>query len=525
MNRWLAVALLLVALVGFALRWPDLAERPMHNDEAVNAILFQRLWERGDYRYDPDEFHGPLLPYATLPFAWLSGADDFDHLSERTLRAVTVAAGVALLVLVGGVRPALGTLGTVAAAGFLALSPAMVFYSRYYIHEMWLVLFSLLLLMAGWRYGQTPRARWAALIGLSLGLLHATKETFVLSLAAMGFAGLLVARGKRPPTTDPAVAPRPRPCWKGSHVALALGVAAAVSVTLFTSGFTNPRGPLDAVLTYLPWLRRAGGHTPHVYPWFEYLHRLFWFQAPRGPLWTEGFLGVLALLGVGVAFGRWPTLVVDRRFLRFLAIYTLTLASLYSAITYKTPWCLLNFLLPLALLAGVGAAALLHGARRRTWPVRLGVAGVLLAGSAHLGWQSWQVGHAFAADRRNPYVYSPTVRNALELVARVEAIAQVSAEHEHTAIKVIAPDSAYWPLPWYLRRLREVTWLDQLPADPYAPIILVAAGMRAALDERSNKRYLSVGYYELRPREFFELYVEFELWKRFVATLPRTPDE
>lgn len=523
MNRWLAFAPLLAALVGFALRWPGLADRPMHNDEAVNAILFQRLWERGDYRYDPDEFHGPLLPYATLPFAWLSGAADFDQVTERTLRAGTVAAGVALLVLVGGLRRALGTVGTVAAAGWLALSPAMVFYSRYYIHEIWLVLFSLLFLVAGWRYRQTPRPAWAVLVGLSLGLMHATKETFVLSLAAMGIAGLVGAR-EPSPATPPTSAP-PGRRWNRRHLALAWVVAAGISLFLFTSGFTHARGPLDAVLTYLPWLRRAGGHTPHVYPWYEYLHRLFWFRAPRGPLWTEGFLGLLALLGVGVALGRCPALEVDRRFLRFLAVYAFTLAGIYSAITYKTPWCLLNFLLPLALLAGVGAAALLHAVARRPWLARLGIAAFLLAGSVHLGWQSWQAGHAFAADRRNPYVYSPTLPNALELVARVEAIAQVSPDREKTAVKVIAPDSAYWPLPWYLRRLHEVTWLEQLPADPFAPIIVVAAGLQAALDEKSNKRYLSVGYYELRPREFFELYVEFELWKRFVATLPRTPDE
>ena len=29
------------------------------------------------------------------------------------------------------------------------------------------------------------------------------------------------------------------------------------------------------------------------------------------------------------------------------------------------------------------------------------------------------------------------------------------------------------------------------------------------------------GLYELRPGTFLELYVETELWKKFVATLPR----
>ena len=94
-----------------------------------------------------------------------------------------------------------------------------------------------------------------------------------------------------------------------------------------------------------------------------------------------------------------------------------------------------------------------------------------------------------------------------------------------TEVKVVAPESDYWPLPWYLRQLKTVWWLDRLPDDPYAPVMIVAARLRAGLDDRSNRRYLSVGYYELRPREFFELYVEFELWKKFVETLPRPKDD
>jgi predicted membrane-bound mannosyltransferase len=107
------------------------------------------------------------------------------------------------------------------------------------------------------------------------------------------------------------------------------------------------------------------------------------------------------------------------------------------------------------------------------------------------------------------------------LTDRVKAIARVSPQGVQTEVRVVAPESEYWPLPWYLRQLRTVWWLDTLPQDSYAPIMIVAARLQAALDDKSNRRYLNVGYYELRPREFFELYVEFELWKRFVETLPR----
>jgi 4-amino-4-deoxy-L-arabinose transferase-like glycosyltransferase len=64
----------------------------------------------------------------------------------------------------------------------------MVFYSRYFIHEMLLVFFTLLTLAAGWRYAKTRKVFWAVLTGAGIGLMFATKETFVLTVAALSFA-------------------------------------------------------------------------------------------------------------------------------------------------------------------------------------------------------------------------------------------------------------------------------------------------------------------------------------------------
>src|SRR6266404_7198280 len=163
MNKGLALGLLLAASVALALRCPRLEQRPMHNDEAVNAIKFGQLWEHGTYKYDPNEHHGPTLFYATLAVARLTSSPDFQHLTETKLRLITVCFGVGLLLLLPLIADGLGRKATVWAAIFTAASPAMVFYSRYYIHEMLLVFFTLLALASGWRYQQTRQARWAAL--------------------------------------------------------------------------------------------------------------------------------------------------------------------------------------------------------------------------------------------------------------------------------------------------------------------------------------------------------------------------
>ena len=88
-------------------------------------------------------------------------------------------------------------------------------------------------------------------------------------------------------------------------------------------------------------------------------------------------------------------------------------------------------------------------------------------------------------------------------------------------VKVITPDGDYWPLPWYLRRFKSVGWYDKVPDDPFAPIMIVSAQLDARYDEKSDKKWIMVGLTELRPGKFLELYVEAELWKKYVASLPR----
>src|ERR1051325_9976025 len=157
MKRWSALALLAALVGALALRVPRLDVRPLHNDEAVNAVKVSELWQHGGYAYDPDEYHGPTLHYATLPFLWLSGARNPDELKDAMLRVAPVVFGVALILLLLLVADGLGRHAVMWAGLFIAISPAMVFYSRYFIHEMLLVFFTALTFGASWRYLQSER--------------------------------------------------------------------------------------------------------------------------------------------------------------------------------------------------------------------------------------------------------------------------------------------------------------------------------------------------------------------------------
>ena len=192
-------------------------------------------------------------------------------------------------------------------------------------------------------------------------------------------------------------------------------MAVLVAGLLLSSFGRHWRGPLDGFLTYLPWLQRAGGASTHIHPWYFYLERLAWWKLAPGPRFSEGL--ILALSAVALWAGTiQPRLMpagVNVTLVRWLSAYTLGLTVLYSLIPYKTPWCLLQFLLGYVLLAGVGTAVLLSS--ERTWWLRAAVALLMLPLTGNLAWQAYRASYLLPSDPRNPYVYAQTVDDILRL--------------------------------------------------------------------------------------------------------------
>jgi predicted membrane-bound mannosyltransferase len=143
MTRGWAGAIVAIALAaGLFLRFGRLDARPMHHDEANQAVKFGALLETGQYHYDFRDHHGPTLYYLTLPAAWLRGQHTLASLDEQTLRGVTATFGVVTILLLPLMtRASAGR--RAAAALLLALSPAMVFYSRMFIQESLFACFTL----------------------------------------------------------------------------------------------------------------------------------------------------------------------------------------------------------------------------------------------------------------------------------------------------------------------------------------------------------------------------------------------
>jgi uncharacterized protein (TIGR03663 family) len=556
MSARMAVVVLVVAVAAGALaaRLPGLGKRPLHQDESINADKFSELWRTGRFVYDPHEYHGPTLWYLTLPAVWASGANTYPEMTEAHFRVVPVVFSVGLILLLLLLHDALRPAELAAAAVLLAVSPAFAFYARYYIHEMPLVFFTALAIGCGWRYARTGQAGWCVLCGVALALMHATKETWIIAVFAMVAAlGVTVAWARW-------VERRPvslRRLWDW-RILTAIGVGTVVAAVLFSSFFTNPRGPLDAVLTYRNYLQRGAGAGDHDHSFGWYLKLLAWYHAGgRYPVRTELFILVMA--GAGAVVALWPgrrstrpqgfeVIAVERSggadpgvaaatveppgraaFLRFLAVYTLVATLVYCAIRYKTPWCALTFLHGMILLAGVAVGFLVrlmpHMALKGV------VAGVILAPVAHLGWQAWEINHdakQVASNRYNPYVYSQPTTKFFELVERMRGLAAASPDGKGMKVHVVTQDC--WPLPFYVRDFTDVNYPPLTPMSRRAAVVIGSEVQQPELEQLLNgdeesaddDRYMWESQ-SLRPGVVLVVYIEKSLWDAYMKTRMRRP--
>lgn len=530
-STWLFVGSLLILTCGaLAIRLPRLESRPMHGDEANQAAKTGLLLETGKYDYDPRDHHGPILYWLTLPSLWLNSAPDLAHSSEFAYRIVPVLFGTGLLLLLFLIRDGIGRPAALIAGLLTAISPAMVYYSRYYVQEMLLVFFTFAALGCAWRYVQSRAFGWALATGACFGLLHTTKETWIIAAVAMG-AGLVLTvawawwrDGVRPAWREYL---RPGPLLAAAAAAL------VISVAVYSALGRDRQAPLQSVLAYLSYWDRGRGVGEagiHSHPWYEHLRVLFAFRPERRFFWTEAFIGVLAVVGGAAAFRRAPgagdcesTCDPQRTFCRFLALYTLVLTALYSAISYKTPWLVLSFLHGMILLAGVGAWTLLR--RVPSLPGKLLVAALLLAGTAHLGWEAYVLNTRLAADNRNPYAYAHTSGDVLNLARLMERLAQVSPEGHEMLIHIVTSEN-YWPLPWYLRQFNRdhlgcwsepAKWRTDTQGLPPPSVIMLTSEVQEAIDAHLPAAYNQQANYGLRPGVVLKVYVREDLWQAFVT--------
>src|SRR5262249_33098097 len=175
-----------------------------------------------------------------------------------------------------------------------------------------------------------------------------------------------------------------------------------VWVTFYSSFFTNfPKGLYDSFRTFGYWFTTS--KSAHVYDWTQYLR---WTWQEDWPVLVLGLLGIVLAL--------WKA----NRFMVFCAFWSIGILAAYSIIGYKTPWCVVNMLLPLILMGGYALQLLYDGVRALAGK-GFAVAFMLLVAAGAVGaslYQAIDVSFYAYDDDTRAYVYAHTRRDFLLLV-------------------------------------------------------------------------------------------------------------
>ena len=249
--------------LGALLRFLLLAIKPPHFDEGINGWFVDQMVKNGFYKYDPTNYHGPLHFYVEFLFQTLLGRNVW------ALRLPVALVSTLCVWLTLKFEPFVGRPAARVAAIAMAVSPGFVFYGRYSIHEVWLVLFSMLFvlgLLGLWKFG-TSNYLWCAGMGLAGMIL--TKETYIIHVGcAVIAAGVCYVSNSlsRVPDARPA-----RQTWSYIDLAVTCGVAIAVIVFFYSGTFFHWHGVKDIFNAYAAWFQTGHEGHGHEKPWYYWL--------------------------------------------------------------------------------------------------------------------------------------------------------------------------------------------------------------------------------------------------------------
>jgi len=437
---WVAWSIVLVAL---AVRLWALGDKPAHFDEGVNGWFLDRMFEKFAYKYDPENYHGPLHFYITIPFVAALGS------VEEALRLPAVLFAVATTWLLTKFYPLIGRSSALIAAAIFAVSPGAMFYSRYGIHEsglaFFVTLFGLSFLML-WKEG---RLRWLVLLVVSVAGAIATKETFFMNLVPLPIAAtcvwMLSAMLRSTNIGLPPLAPRRWLWWQLALTAL----AALMVLELLYSGFgdmQNGWGMGKFFEAYGEWAKTADAGAGHKKPEFDIWGEIinyYWLYL----LWIYEWpvvVGLCLSLMFWTKIGPWA---------RILTVWSVGVVLAYSLVPYKTPWCIMSMLPPLCLAASPAVYALfllLTESPRASFALSIILAISTVPRSFVLNFRDYD-------QAQEPYVYVQTHRESQLFMEELRAAE--SLDPRVVDLRATVALDSYYPLPWWLNKYSSVDYI------------------------------------------------------------------
>ena len=183
---WETVIVGILALTAVITRLWGLGVRVMSHDESLHVYYSWLLATGKGFTHNP-MMHGPFLFESTALMNLLFGASDF------TSRLVPAILGMFIVIIIPLLfRPWLGRVGSLTTSVFLLISPFILYFSRYIRHDILVIAWTLLAILAIFRYLEYRRERDLTLLAVALALMASTMEIAFIYLAIL--AGYLALR-------------------------------------------------------------------------------------------------------------------------------------------------------------------------------------------------------------------------------------------------------------------------------------------------------------------------------------------
>lgn len=546
----------LVTSIAVFLRFYWLELKPMHHDEGVNGYFLTTLFREGIYKYDPTNYHGPDLYYFALAFSKVFS------LNTISVRASVAIFGVLTVFLAFFLRKYIGKVGSIAAALFLALSPGMVYISRYFIHEIIFVFFSLGIVVSILYFIERRKAGVFAIASMTLlllicfspsvfnlaGLINIESEKAIL-LIRIGFfliEALLVFfvmrmlmswNEGRPIYLLLASACAVLLCATKETAFITLGtmLIACVCVWLWRKIYKAIVGEpkendLEKVeLTWTSFRAVLGNSTDLLLiiiaaiVVFIYVGVLFFssfFTNPEGVIdwfrayavWTKAGTKDHTQNGMW-AYLKWG-MKVESPILVLSAIGTLialikarhrfAIFTGFWAFGMFAAYTIIPYKTPWLMLSFILPMCIIAGyavgemLRARDIVVKL-LGGMIAAmATGILCYQTYDLNFVKYDDEDMVYVYAHTKREFHDLIKQIEHYAEKSGKGKDVTVEVVSQD--YWSMPWYLNDYPHAGFHGKfVDANTAEMIVIKKDEQDAEAIERYSAHYKYVGTYPLRP--------------------------
>ncbi len=553
---WWIVCCGVITVLAFAVRFAKLDMRVLHHDEGVNSFFLTTLFREGVYKYDPANYHGPDLYYLALGVTKIFGLNTYG------IRGSVAVFGVLIVVMTFFLKNYIGRFGSLFAALFLALSPGMVYISRYFIHEILFVFFSYTIVLAilffierrkagifatGWMTlillvsfvpsvlnlantlgGGSPAALWSFRVGFFL--LEVVLVIFVMRMLLSWDEGrpiyLLLAS---------ASAVMLFATKETAFITLGTLVIACFCVWIWRKIYgamigqfgENEFEPVPLIWTNF---RQKLGERSNIVllsiavaSVFIYLGILFFssfFTYPEGVqkafeaynIWTKTGSKEHTQNGM-LAYVKWlweieaPIMIlsaVGSLIALAKARHRFAVFTAFWAFGLFLAYTLIPYKTPWLAVSFLLPMCIIAGygigeLLRVTDLNQRVIGGILALGAtAILGYQTYDLNFVRYDDEEMPYIYAHTKRGFLDLIDKVHYYAEKSGKGKDATIEVVSPD--YWSMPWYTNDYKNAHYFGQITDVNSAEMIVAKKNDQdAQIKEKYSARYKIAGEFPLRP--------------------------